>query len=355
MIPPSDKLPWQELVDHKALHLIEQIAAAHEWVKEHGNGDPAFYRDMSADHLQWLRELYVYELPLAKMLDESDLTVELRGPAAMIAHPRLNIVTSTFAKVRKNVAQVTRAVAGVRDPKSDLPFQMPETMELGFSSIVRNGSIHFGFSLPMPEEDVLKGDDPLYRAIVSAVAAIKQVSFSLSELDSEAAVEEEVKQTITDPKLRDSALIAVRELAPSGRSHGINAVTIAGGAVRAADIKPLTMDSRRTVRHILATPVKRTEVITITGIVRETDLDDKRFEVRGIEEGIATDLRCIYGHKIADRTASKWLNQRVEVRGRVERDARGHARLMKISSLKLIDAPDDAQQQTEFQFPDENT
>ena len=68
-----------------------------------------------------------------------------------------------------------------------------------------------------------------------------------------------------------------------------------------------------------------------------------------------TDLRCIYGPKVADRIASKWLNHRVEVRGRVERDTGGRARLMKVSSLKLVDAPDDAQQQTEFQFPDEKT
>ncbi len=355
MIPPGDNLPWQQLVDRKARDLIEQIAAAHEWVKVHGNADPSFFEDMAADQFQWLRELYTNELPLAKMLDESDLTVELRGPATQIAHPKLNIVTSTFAKVRKNVAQVTKAVAGVRDPQSGEPFHMPEEMELGFSSLVHNGTVRFGFSLPRPEDTVLNSNDPLYQAVVSAVAAIKQVSFSLSELDSEAAFEEEVKQTITDPKLRDSALIAVRELAPSGRTHGINAVTIAGGGVRAADIKPLTKDSRQTVRHVLATPVKRTEVITITGIVRETDLDDKRFEVRGIEGGFVTDLRCIYGPKVADRVASKWLNHRVEVRGRVERDTTGRARLMKVASLKLVDAPDDAQQQIEFQFPDENT
>lgn len=191
--------------------------------------------------------------------------------------------------------------------------------------------------------------------MASAVSAIKTVSFSLSALDDEAEVEEEVKQALTDPKLRDSALIAVRELAPSGRSRGISGVTIAGGGVRAAEVNPLTKESRLIVRHILATPVKRTEVITISGIVRETDLDDKRFEVRGIEENTLTDLRCIYGPKVADPIASKWLNHKVEVTGRVERDASGRARLMKVSHLKLVDAPNNAQQQIEFDFPDENT
>jgi len=95
-------------------------------------------------------------------------------------------------------------------------------------------------------------------------------------------------------------------------------------------------------------------VITITGIVRESDLDDKRFEVRGIEAGSGTDLRCIYGPKIADPVASKWLNHKVEVSGRVERDTNGRARLMKVAHLRLVDAPDNAQQQIEFEFPDES-
>lgn len=44
----------------------------------------------------------------------------------------------------------------------------------------------------------------------------------------------------------------------------------------------------------------------------------------------------------------------IEVTGRVERDASGRARLMKVSHLKLVDAPDDTHQQIEFDFPDEN-
>ena len=354
MKPPSDNLPWQQLVDRKALELFEQVAATYDWVKVHGKGDPTFFNDMAADQVNWLRELYTNELPLAKMLDESDLTVELRGPATAVAHPRLGIVASTFTKIRKNVAQVTKAVAGVRDPLSNQPFHLPEEMELGFSSLVHNGTVRFGFSLPRPGELLLNQNDPLYQAVASAVSAIKAVSFSVSELDDEDDVEEDVKQALTDPKLRDSALIAVRELAPSGRSHGISGVTIAGGGVSAADVKPLTKESRLTVRHILATPVRRTEVITINGIVRETDLDDKRFEVRGIEGTTLTDLRCIYGPKVADPIASKWLNQKVEVTGRVERDASGRARLMKVSHLKLVNAPNEAKQQTEFEFPDES-
>jgi hypothetical protein len=66
-----------------------------------------------------------------------------------------------------------------------------------------------------------------------------------------------------------------------------------------------------------------------------------------------TDLRCIYGPKVSDEVATRWLNKRVEVEGRVERDARGHPRLMKITRLKLLDAAATGAIQDEFQFPDE--
>lgn len=352
--PPS--LPWQELVDSKALTLIEQLADTMHWVKQHGNGDSQFFRDMAVDQFGWLRELYVQELPLAKMLDEADLTVELQGEAAKIANPRLNVVTSTFAAVRKNVAQVTKAVAGVRDPQADdKPFHMPQEMELGFSSLVHNGTVRFGFTLPHPDGNLFQADDPLLQAVTSAVSAIKTVSFSLSDFENEEQAEARVKEALTDPKLRDSALIAIRELAPSGRRAGIKGVAIGGGGVSLSDVKPLTKESRLAARHILSAPVKEREVITITGTVRETDLDDKRFEVRGIEAGNLTDLRCIYGPKVTDKAASRWLNQRVEVTGRVERDAKGRARLMKVTHLKLVDAPDNSPDQKEFDFPDSQT
>jgi hypothetical protein len=350
----SSEQTWQHLVDSKARDLHEQIAAAYIWTKQNAGEDEELFRNLTRQQYDWLRNLYEHELPLAKLLDEADLTVEIRGPATRIAHPRLSIVSSMFTDVRKHVAQVTKAVAGVRDPLHDeKPFHMPTEMELGFSSLVHNGTVRFGFTLPRPEETLLQADDPLFQAVTRAVKAIRSVSFSLSQFDSEAEVEAKVKEELTDPKLRDSALIAVRQLAPSGRRSGIEGITIAGGGVQLSEIKPLTKESRQTVRHILAAPVKELEVITVSGTVRETDLDDKRFEIRGIEAGQLTDLRCIYGSQVADRIASVWLNQKVEVKGRVERDSKGRARLMRVTHLRLLDAQPEHTGQSEFEFPED--
>jgi hypothetical protein len=43
------------------------------------------------------------------------------------------------------------------------------------------------------------------------------------------------------------------------------------------------------------------------------------------------------------------------VRGRIEHGAGCLVRLTKHASIKLVDAPDDAQQKIEFPFPDETT
>jgi hypothetical protein len=197
------------------------------------------------------------------------------------------------------------------------------------------GSLRSGLSLPRRDATMTNAKDPPDKDVGSSGKTINLLRLSISELDSEQVV----KQAITDPNLWDCTLIALRVLPPFSRSVWNNVVTMAGGGTFSADAKPLKKDRRRAVHHIPAYPVKRTDVVTITRIVWETDLNGKRLKVRGIECNTVPFLRCINGPRVADRIASKWSNQRVVVRGRVERDTDGHAQLMKLSSLKPVDAP----------------
>jgi|GEM_PF-908218 hypothetical protein len=344
---------WQRLIDEKARELHEQIAAAYVWVNEQSSSDEEMFNNITRQHYDWLRTLYEHELPLAKLMDEADLTVEMRGSGAKVLHPRLSIVSNMFGKVKANVNKVTKAVAGVVDPQNENKLiRIPSNMELGLGSLVYNDSIRFGFTLPDPRGELLGTEDPLYRALVRAVNAIQTVSVSLTEFEDEEEFERSITESFQDPKLRDSALMAVKDFAPSGRDKDINGVAIAGGDFKLADAKPLTKTSRKTVLHVLKTPVRGQEIITLQGHVRETDLDQKRFEVRGIEEGTFTDLRCIYGPGVPDKIASEWLNRTVKVKGRVDRNAQGQARLMKVMHLEVIGGSDEGVQQREFDFPD---
>jgi hypothetical protein len=185
----SSKQTWQHLVDGKARDLHEQIAAAYLWTKQNAGEDEELSRNLTRQQYDWLRNLTntscLWPSSWMKQISRSKsagrlLESLIRG---------LSIVSSMFTDVRKHVAQVTKAVAGVRDPLHDeKPFHMPTEMELGFSSLVHNGTVRFGFTLPRPEETLLQADDPLFQAVTRAVKAIRSVSFSLSKFDSEAEV-----------------------------------------------------------------------------------------------------------------------------------------------------------------------
>ena len=75
--------------------------------------------------------------------------------------------------------------------------------------------------------------------------------------------------------------------------------------------------------------------MTLRGIVRATDLDIFRFDVRQIHEGALNDIRCVYKREVPDTEAKTWLNQYVTVTGEVERDNEGRPRLMKVERVEL--------------------
>jgi hypothetical protein len=350
MTAPNEKHPWQQLVDRKATELIEHLAATYAWVKEHGNSDPEFFRDMAADQLGWLRELYLSELPLAKMLDESDLVLELEGPALRLAHPKISLVTRTFSHVQKQVNSVAKTIAG--QPPSQKRFRLSQDMELGFTELARNTGLRFGFTIPdppSPGESLLGEHDPMFMAVRDAVRAIREFSVSVGEVEGqgESAIAEHAKDVFQDPRLRDAALVAVKELAPTQRG-GVASVRVGGRGVEIPSVCPMTVSTRKSLAHLMATPVRGGKEFQARGEIREMDLDAKRFDLRGIAEGQQNDLRCVYGKDISEPVAKTWLGRPALVEGKIERDQNGKPRLLQIVKMKISGLPDS--EQSEFEF-----
>lgn len=350
-------LTWKALLDKKARDLHEQIAATYAWVQENANGDPVVYNNLTAKLYDWLRDLYEHELPIVKILDEADLSLELNGPAIRIHHPKLSIVTKTFGRVQKKVNDVARSISGISEAAVGSPtkrFQIPDELQLGFAALSVNNAMRFGFTLPEPDEKgspLLREHDPMFQAVTRAVNAIRDVSIAISEVEDEEEAQERISEVIDDPKLRDSALSAVRDFTPTGRK-GLDSVMVCGRSTPSTKVKPLTFETRKTLTHILAKPVKSDEVLTLSGDIREIDLDQHRFEIRQITAGAVNDLRCIYSKKVTDTLAKQWLGDRVEVTGRVERDIKGNPRLMRITHLKTSGSKPGAKQ-TEFKFEED--
>lgn len=353
----SPEQPWQRLVDEKARELHEQIAAAYLWVKEQGGSDEDLFKNITGQQYDWLRNLYEHELPLAKLLDEADLTLELDGPALQMAHPRVSVVTRTFSRVQDRVLSVARTISGFPQSGGKRRFRLPHEMELGFISVARGSGLRFGFTIPEPPavtESLLGANDPTYQAVTKAVFAIRDLSISMADIEDtedEAGVAEQARETLEDPRLRDAALVAVKDLSPA-RQAGIATVKVTGRGVDRHEIKPMTFETRRVLTNLVSSPVKSRETVTFRGTVREIDLDSKRFDLRGITEGQQNDLRCVYGKEAAEDDAKRWLGQTIKVEGRIERDHNGKPRLLQIKKMEVVGASDLSQRV--FEFPEES-
>lgn len=344
---------WKQLLDRKARSLHEQIAATFHWVQQNAPTDEQLFESMAQQQYDWLRELYEDELPLAKLLDEADLTLELEGPATRVAHPRVSVVTRTFKCVQERVASVAKTISGPRTATKKR-FKLPAEMELGFISVARGPGLRFGFTIPDPPaatESILGADDPTYQAVRRAVFAIRDLSISVAEVEGEAEVAEHVRQTFEDPRLRDAALVAVKDLAPT-RQAGLTTVRVNGRGVVRHEPRPMTLDTRRALAHLVVSPVRSRENYAVKGTVREIDLDSRRFDLRNIMDGEQNDLRCVYGKNATEEQAKLWLGQSLRVEGKVERDHNGRPRLLQIKKMEVVGVS--GWQQTVFEFPEES-
>ena len=328
---------WNDVLDYKARILYAQIARLQSEVAEHG-GDDRLLDEMAAPYIELLKSMYAEDYPLAKAIQESDLLVQLEGPAISRDNPRISIITGELNKVRTQVGKVAKSIAQL-----SAKFRgVPDEMDLGLSAFAK-GSLILGFTVPSAgdlaegrdgQESLFGDQDPYFQAARDAIRTIGIVTKYITEGGSP----DDLSDMIPDPKVRDTALSAVKELAPSGRS-GIDSVRLSGKSIVDLDLKqPLTLKTRETVRkrveHPIASPTAEPPV-TIIGHVREMDLDYKRFELRHIENMEVNDVRCSYIDQ-TDEEAKQWLDSRVRVVGIAERDRSGKARLLEVTSIEVL-------------------
>lgn len=327
---------WNDVLDHKARILYAQIAQIQKGVSDQG-GDERLVDELCEPYYELLRSMYAEDYPLAKAVEESDLVISLDGPAISRENPRISIITGVFSRVRTQVTNLAKALAHLTEKGT------PAEVDLGLSAFAK-GSLVLGFTLPSAS-DVTEAqrkdfplladqaaDQPLFQAARDAIHTLGVVTRHVTEgrpLD-------ELPEIIPDPRVRDTALAAVKELSPTTRS-GIASVRISGRAVGTlGPRRPLTPGIREAVSKSLERPltVSTTAGVpvptSIVGEVREMDLDAHRFDLRHIERMEVNHLRCIY-LDATDEEATEWLNKSARVTGVVERDARGMPSLLELT------------------------
>jgi hypothetical protein len=317
---------WTREVHDKARILHAQLAAL--GVKAEQSSDPAALLSiLSEPYFRLLDELFADELPWAQAMDNSDLVMRLKGPAADEEAPRVKLIADTFDSLRDQIQKIAKSIAGVTSSSRGFP----EDLDLGLSAFAR-GSVVLGLRVRTASDtsqaSLLGDQDPLLLATRDAVRRLGEVARFISndKLDDDA-----LKGEIPDPGVRDTIMGAAAKLAPTGK-RGIDSVELTVPE-RPGDQLVMTPKTRTTIRQAMIKPVKRKETGEFTGVVRELDLDLQRLELRRMS-GVPS-LRCAYSD-LAEVRAMSLLNATVRVSGPVEYGTDGSPRLLQIEGLEVL-------------------
>ena len=320
---PTD---WERVVRERARLIQRNIASLRRWADAAG-GDraerDAAFEILASSSFAKLDEITFEDLPLARLLDRSELVMRIEGDAVAHAQPvRASLVSRSLTNVQQSVSRIVREMRrGANELLHDL-------VDLSFVGTAP-GSLYIGFAtprsadlaLPFPEAADLSAD---IHGAVLLLAAGTQAVVDESALDA-------VVREFPDPRVRDAVLASVHQLAPT-QGSGVSRVGISGRESRAAT---MTTETRRSSKLLLSETASRAkERMDVEGVVREIDLDERRFELRGIAE--IGSLRCAY-RDVTDDDAKAWVDARVRVVGLGELDRSGKPALLWASDVSRVD------------------
>lgn len=322
---------WTNSVERKAAIIHSQLAMARTLaLANNANAD-----EISKPYLALLRTLYAEEYPFARLTDSSDLVARFRGPAVDIHDPTVSIVISLFSDLREQIRSIAKSIVGLASDKRMLwPAQLDPHL-----SGVAHGSLLVGVSVSPPAKDTAKGhqyeiegaSQQVFDSVRSAVRSLSLVAHYVGDT----SVSDAIRDAFPDPAVRDTVLVAARRLAPSGR-RGIDSVSFSSPETEQTRIEVLTPKSRITLTQALVSPVKVNTTGTFDGLVREVDLDARRFEIRGVS-GVGA-IRCVYG-PMHDQIVRAALDAKIRVSGRYESVEGQQPRFIAVDVLEMLSRP----------------
>lgn len=315
---------WVERVNFRASIIHDQIVAA-RMAQQQTGADLAGVIDR---YLNLLNEIYTDEFPSARLRDTSDIIIRGEGPGADHDSPTLNSFNWMTEHAKTQLRKLTASVLPmtVEDAKS-----AARRVSWAFSGYAP-GSIMLGYTLRIPES--IGGFEELTEAIYKTLSESVQSVASVPQFIDDLGINQGINEVITDPALRDSALIAAFNLSPTNQS-GIHTIEV---AARNGDGGLLSSRERMVLKSVIDHPNLRKKVSgTFTGSLRAADLDKRRAVLRDVA-GVDTAIRCILDERL-DADIKHSFGGRVRVSGEYETDREGRPRLMYVHEL----LPDDTQ------------
>ena len=329
---------WVKALEAKARIIHSQLAAARKLAEEAGL-DPD---DVAQPYLDLINDLYRDECQFAQLVDDADLIVRYSGPAISLG-PTMSMFTTVCGDLRAQIQGVAKAIFGLSVDESHATARRPRLRwpsELDpLLSGLAHGSLVVGVRIQSPEEDArahqteLAGvSDSIVESVRTAVKNIATVSRHVGDggIDEDA-----IQAVLPDPAIRDTVLVAATKLAPTGRKQ-YKSVSFYSRDDATVPARELTPSSRRVLNRAIARPVRTSREGSFEGVIREVDLDARRFEIRRVANAGA--IRCMYQSE-AHELVRHSLDARVRVTGQYETLAGRQPRLIAVSSLEVLERP----------------
>lgn len=321
---------WVEQVHQQALILLDQIALIRS-----AQGGAAPERDALIQlHQARLSSLYGTQLPLATVMDRSDLVFHAEGPSAKEFASVSGSVAWLCAEAERRLRQLGLAALG-------LTGEAAEAAEADIRILLNGlapGSLYLGFSVASARmESTPTGEDLLGTldsdSLITVRTAIKELP-AVPRFVGDQTIHADVVEAFEDPGVRDALLMAAFHLAPTGK-RGIHTIEISSPGSRSPS-SALTNRERVVLREtaVRRPMMRKTKEGSFVGEFREVDLDARRFQLRNVAGEIST-LRCAMSHLSAD-LARNYIGRGVKVEGLYEEDRHGRPRLLEVQNISLF-------------------
>lgn len=303
--------PWTSAARDRIREAQNNLLAMADWAKE-SNADAKTLEMLLSPHRALIESLFEQDLPLAKLVDESDLLLHVSGTSATGPTPKVSVLAHILTTARDQVSRLAKQIGEITTVR------LPPDLDMAFTGVA-GGSLFVGFSV----------DDTARSEITrGAIRKIAEASLVVSEKGTV----NDLARTIQDPASRDMALAAVRHLSPSGHK-GISEIELLGKQVHRQI--SLTIETRRQARGIMSQRVvEKSPPVVFVGTVREVDLDASRFEIRNVE-GHPGDIRC--AHELDEEDVKRLVDTRVRVKGTPEYGPKDSVRLLWVDEVEPLD------------------
>jgi hypothetical protein len=317
-------MSWTEHANDTLRMFLENIIAEGRLAERFGLD--ASSNDIIESSREALQDVIHRGLPMAKLMDESDLILHAEGPAVRDNAPSLAAFSWMAGTVQSSLRELSRSIFDLLERDARM---LSRNLDLRVTGTAP-GSLYMGFAIGTRSADLLANEaEPVMRHIRDTVHTLPLLTLAIgdNEISSEAA------QIVPDAAERDSSFAALLKLSPTGK-RGIHTIDLsAPGFSRGS----LSQRERVVLHDALRAPVLANKRHgSFVGQIRQIDLDTQRMHLRNVS-GVGS-LRCAL--PLLDLHQAKLLiGEQVRAEGEYEMDRNGRPRLLLVNRIDPISIP----------------